>query len=421
MHWQERLHPRAMELGLGRVCEVACRLGLRRVSRTIVTVAGTNGKGSSVALLESILRVAGYQVGSYTSPHFLRYNERVRLNGSPVDDQTLCLAFADVEAAREGIGLTYFEFGTLAALKAFDQAALDVALLEVGLGGRLDAVNIMDPDLALITSIGLDHTEWLGPDREAIGYEKSGIMRRGSPVVCGDPCPPESVAGQARVVGARLYRLGIDFGFEAGRQGWWTFRGGAGEMPGLPAPALPGKVQIMNAASVLQALELLRGRLPVTREMIEQGLREVRLLGRFQRIHGRVETILDVAHNPDAARMLASTLSERRGNGRVLAVFSALADKDVGGMIEALSARVATWYIAPVGSSRSLPLEGLAAAFSISAPRRPVRGYRSVAEAYGQAVEDARPADSVLVFGSAFTVAEVLPVIQSGGSSPENR
>jgi len=272
-------------------------------------------------------------------------------------------------------------------------------------------VNIVDPDVALISSIGLDHMEWLGSDREAIGYEKAGVMRSGRPVVCGDPQPPASIAGHAREVGAQLVRFGEDFGFEAAAPGQWTWWHGAGEARDLPHPALPGSVQLMNAASVLQVLELLKDRVPVSRQAVAQGLRQVRLLGRFQSLPGRVETILDLAHNPDAARWLASTLRERHGKGRVLAVFSALQGKDVGGMVEALSDRVASWYTAPVSSSRGLALEALQAIFAQGAPGAPVRGFGALEQAYGQALADARTGDLVLVFGSAYTVAEVLTAV----------
>ncbi len=350
--WQETLHPRAIDLGLERVQQVAQRLGLLdRPTFTIITVGGTNGKGSCVALLEAILRAAGYKTGAYTSPHLLRYNERIRLDGVTVDDASLCEAFARLDAARKDISLTYFEFGTLAALWLFQQAGVQVALLEVGLGGRLDAVNIMDADAALITTIAIDHVEWLGQDRDSIGREKAGIYRQGRPAICADPLPPVGLLDQAHTVGARLYLVNRDYGFcRQGQQwSWWceTIR-----LDALPLPALPGAHQLGNAAGVLMTLQSLAGRLPVPVEAIQAGLRQAHIAARFQIVAGPVEWILDVAHNPHAATVLADTLHARPCAGRTRAVWAMLNDKDAPGVARALAASVDCWYPATLTGPR---------------------------------------------------------------------
>ena len=290
LNWQEGLHPKKIDLGLERVADVASRLGTLQLEQTVITVAGTNGKGSSVAFLESILSAAGYRVGTYTSPHLFRYNERIRINSHEVDDAALCEAFAAVDEARGTSTLSYFEFGTLAALQLFSQAPLDIVVLEVGLGGRLDAVNIIDATVALVTSVGIDHCAWLGTDRESIGREKAGIFRATRPAICSDPAPPASVEKHAQKIGADWYCLGQAYDYTE-EPGGWTWRGAGRALEALPCPSLPGKHQLNNAAGVLMALELLSGQHPVTRAAIEQGLQSVSLPGRCQVVAGAVEQI----------------------------------------------------------------------------------------------------------------------------------
>jgi len=406
LRWQQSLHPHTIELGLERVGVVARRLGIQNPRHKVITVAGTNGKGSCVAMLEAILIDAGYRVGSYTSPHLLHYNERVRVQQQPVTDTALSKAFERIDGARKSVSLSYFEFGTLAAMLIFADIDLDVAIMEVGLGGRLDAVNLLDADLALITSIDLDHTEWLGADRESIGYEKAGIMRAGKPVVCGDPEPPASIAAHAVAVGARIYQLGADFSYS--REGdSWCWRAASAGYARLPLPALRGHIQLQNAAAVLMGLSLLSPHLRVDQGGVCNGLRSVFLAGRYQRLAGTPEVILDVAHNPAGARALASTLRAMPAAGRTLAVFAVLADKDAASMVDALERQVDHWYLAANHSARALPIAALRTLLDEKVAAR-IDAFGGVAQAYRAAREAAAHGDRVVVFGSAFTVAEVL-------------
>ncbi|HYQ90956.1 MAG TPA: bifunctional tetrahydrofolate synthase/dihydrofolate synthase [Candidatus Competibacteraceae bacterium] len=406
--WQETLHPRAIDLGLERVRQVAQRLGLLdRPAFTIITVGGTNGKGSCVALLEAILRAAGYKTGAYTSPHLLRYNERIRLDGVTVDDASLCEAFARIDAARKDISLTYFEFGTLAALWLFQQVGVQVALLEVGLGGRLDAVNVMDADAALITAVAIDHVEWLGQDRDSIGYEKAGIYRPGRPAICADPLPPTGLLKQAYAIGARLYLTNRDYGFccQGQQWSWWceTIR-----LDALPLPALPGVHQLGNAAGVLMTLQALAERLPVPVEAIKAGLKQVNIAARFQILAGPVEWILDVAHNPHAATVLADTLHARTCSGRTRAVWAMLSDKDAPGVAHALADSVDCWYPATLEGPRGRPGEHLLAILQDAGGKGTIQHYPSVAAACRAAWQEASNGDRILVFGSFHTVAQAL-------------
>ncbi|WP_054774514.1 bifunctional folylpolyglutamate synthase/dihydrofolate synthase, partial [Methylogaea oryzae] len=306
--WQETLHPKPIDLGLQRVRRVYDALGSGAAPFTI-TVGGTNGKGSSVALLSAILRAAGYRVGTYTSPHLLRYNERIQIDGEPVDDATICEAFGRVDGARGDTSLSYFEFGTLTALDIFRRAGLDAQILEVGLGGRLDAVNIIDADAALVASIDIDHQEWLGDSRDAIALEKAGIYRRGHPAVLGDPEAPPALLSYVDEQGIALHRQGREFGYSMDGAGW-NWRGSTGSLRELPLPAMPGKHQLLNASAVLQLLQLVQTRLPVAESAVRRGLETVRLAGRFQLIPGAPAVLADVAHNPQAARVLAEYLRE---------------------------------------------------------------------------------------------------------------
>ena len=408
----ETLHPKSIAMGLARVRDVASRLPIE-VACPVVTVAGTNGKGSTCAMLEAILRCAGFRVGLYMSPHLARYNERVRIAGREASDDELIAAFNVIEDARVAGGeaavpLTYFEFGTLAALWLFARADPEALVLEVGLGGRLDAVNIVDPDIAVVTTIDVDHVDYLGPTREDIGREKAGIFRAGRPAVCGEPDPPASLVAHAQAVGAPLLRSGIDFGFVAeGTQ--WRYRGPNGERFGLPVPALRGDYQLGNAAVALTALDLLRDRLPVSASAIREGLCNVDLPGRFQVLPGRPTVVLDVAHNPHAARALAAALGAMGFHPETHAVFGMLADKDIPGVIEAVKRRIDHWHVAglpgPRGASAdSLVLQLRAAGIAPTA----IRTFDSIGAAYVAAHGDAADTDRIVVFGSFLTVAAVL-------------
>jgi len=403
--WQETLHPSAVDLGLERVSRVADRLRCRTPAPVVISVAGTNGKGSCVAMLEAILLRAGCRVGAYTSPHLFRYNERVRLEGKAVADQTLCDLFARVDAAREGDTLTYFEFGTLAALDLMSRQDLDVALLEVGLGGRLDAVNIVDADVALITSIGIDHTDWLGADRDAIAREKSGIMRSGRPAVCGDSEPPASLAAEAGRRGAHLIQRNRDFLVsQTGRQ--WHWQGCKRQLRNLPLPALPGTHQLTNAASVLSVLEILEPRVRVTREAIESGLRRVRLPGRVQHVGGPVDQVLDVSHNAQAAQALANVLGTVPAAGHRYLVLGMLRDKDATSFIQPLRPYVDTWYATGLQAQRASPVAALAAAIRRQVDGQPVITCANMQETLAALKAVAEPGDRIVVCGSFYTVAE---------------
>lgn len=405
LSWQETLHPKAIDLGLERVRAVAERMELLTPSYRVITVAGTNGKGSSVAMLESILACAGLRVGAYTSPHLWRYNERIRVAGKAAADADIVAAFERIDRARGDISLSYFEFGTLAALDAFQHAELDVAVLEVGLGGRLDAVNILDPDCALVTSIGIDHVEWLGPDRETIGREKAGIFRSGRPAICADPQPPASLRSVAQALGARWFGLGEQFGYQAGMDAW-SWWGPDARLEMLPMPSLPGVFQLQNAAGVLMVLQALGARLPVTLQALRAGLSQAHIAGRFSIVPGAVEEIYDVAHNPHGATALAAALAARPCAGRTLAVCAMLADKDAAGVAAALAKQVHGWYLAGVDSERGQSAETLAARMLL--PVNP-RLYADPAAALAAARADARPGDRIVAFGSFHTIAKLLP------------
>jgi dihydrofolate synthase / folylpolyglutamate synthase len=407
LHWQERLHPRPMELGLERVAAVWRRLRPQGLACPVVTVGGTNGKGSCCALLEAILAAAGYRTGAYTSPHLLRYNERVRIHGSEATDAALCAAFDRVDQARGDISLTYFEMGTLAALDLFAAVDLDLAILEVGLGGRLDAVNLVDADVILVTTVDLDHTAWLGPDRASIAREKAGIFRAGRPAVIGERDPPAALLEQAAAIGARPLRAGIDYDAEPDAAGW-TWRGPGRVRHGLPRPALRGARQIDNAAAVLMVLECLRQPLPVGQDAVRAGLHGVCLAGRLQVLPGSVTLVLDVAHNVQAAAELARDLAAMPCAGRTHAVFACLADKDAVGMLRALGGVVGHWHLVQLQGPRARPLAELAEALGMAGSGAAAGGHASVAEALDAALRCAAEGDRILVTGSFLTVAAAL-------------
>jgi len=405
LDWQETLHPTAIDLGLERVSRVADRLACRMPAPIVISVAGTNGKGSCVAMLEAILLRAGYRVAAYTSPHLYHYNERLRFDAELVSDAQLCEAFARVDAARGEQSLTYFEFGTLAALDLMSRGKPDVAVLEVGLGGRLDAVNIVDADVALITSIGIDHTDWLGADRDAIAGEKAGIMRAGRPAVCADSDPPRGLIDAAARCGADLAVAGRDFAItEAG--GRWHWQGRASRRDDLPRPALAGAHQLANAAGVLAVLETLEPRLEVPRSAVVTGLQCVSLPGRVQRIAGPVEQVLDVSHNAQAAQALARALEHLPVSGRRFAVLGMMRDKDVGSFVQPLLECVDVWYVTGLQIARAGSAQMLARQLAGQLRPEVMVVCASMPAALAALKEVVQAGDQVLVCGSFYTVAE---------------
>jgi len=404
----ERLHPVTIDMGLERVREVADRLALR-FACPVITVAGTNGKGSTCAMLEAILLQAGYRTGVYTSPHLVHFEERCRLSGQSASGEALAEAFAAVDAARGEVSLTYFEFSTLAILWLMSRAPLDAVILEVGLGGRLDAVNIVDADCAVITSIDLDHMAILGNDRETIGREKAGIMRAGRPVVVSDPMPPQSVVDQAQAVGADLWRFGRDFNFSGDKQQWsWAGRGR--RYSGMAYPALRGANQLVNASGVLAALEALRARIPVTAQAVRNGLAMVELPGRFQIVPGEPVLVLDVAHNPHSVAALAENLDAMGFYPTTHAVFGAMADKDLAPMLQRVNPLIDRWYFTDLPLPRAASAQALEQAWQAQNTRKDVSSstHADPLAALRAAIAAADPADRIVVFGSFYTVGGVL-------------
>jgi len=411
LDYQQRIHPRAIELGLDRVREVWRRMGAPAPAPIVITVGGTNGKGSTVAFLEAMLTAAGKRVGCYTSPHLLRYNERIRVAGTDADDATLIDAFERIEAARgidsiESVPLTYFEFGTLAALWIFAQSKLDVAVLEVGLGGRLDAVNIVDADAAIVVTVDLDHQDWLGNDIDSIGREKAGIFRKDRPAVVGMRSPPKGLLDEAAGIGARLLRAAKDFKVRPQIDAWRWECADANLL--LPGPELAAPCQIDNAAAAIMALYALRERLGWDVHAIARGVREARIPARLQRLHkrGAPELVIDVGHNPQAARVLAQWLAAHPPRGRNIAVFGALSDKDVGGIVAPLVAQIARWHLcgldadSPRGLSAVQLRERMPAATTLECT--------AVNAALDAALEQAAADDRILAFGSFFVAAPTL-------------
>jgi dihydrofolate synthase/folylpolyglutamate synthase len=415
----ERLHPREIDLTLERTLQVRDQLGLR-FEVPVFTVAGTNGKGSTCAMLEAILLQGGYRVGVYTSPHLVHFEERLRLNGEIIQAEALLPHFEAVEAARVAAGdiaLTYFEFTTLAILHCMAAAPLDTVILEVGLGGRLDAVNVIDTDCAIITSIDIDHTAFLGPDRESIGREKAGILRAGKPAIIGDPMPPASVIAHAEAIGADLWRFGEDFNYAGDRQQWgWSGRGRRHNSLGYPA--LRGANQLINASGVLAALSAMRDRLPVPAQAVRNGLAMVELPGRFQVVPGQPALVLDVAHNPHAAAALMHNLDQMGYHPRTFAVFGAMADKDLAELVRPLLPLVDVWHCCGLPTARAASAAQLvqtieqtwAAQMHKPAGRAEplLRQHPDPVAALRQAIDEADPADRILVFGSFYTVGGVL-------------
>lgn len=406
LHYLEHLHAQAIDLGLERIKQVADQLQLLQPAEVVFTVAGTNGKGTTCCTLESILISAGLRVGVYSSPHLLRYTERVRIQGAELPESRHCQAFADIEAVRGAVSLTYFEFGTLAALQLFKQANLDVVILEVGLGGRLDATNIVDADVAVVTSIALDHTDWLGNERESIGREKAGIFRQDNPAVVGEPDMPVSMADVADEKGAVLLCRGRDWDFSIQRDGW-SWQNKQRELSGLPMPNIP----LANAATALAALNY--SPLNIGEEAIRQGLKQAVLPGRFQIVRQRPMLILDVAHNPHAAAYLAGRLAALPKTGKIRAVVGMLADKDIPGTLGHLRPLVDEWYCAPLEGPRGATAEQLAGYLDRC------QLFSDVASAWRQAMTVSTKQDTVVVCGSFHTVAQVMEALDEEESNGE--
>ena len=395
-------HPTEIELGLDRVAAVAQRMGIDLSSSKVITIAGTNGKGSTTCMLDSILRAANYRTGVYTSPHFLRYNERIQLFGELASDQQISDAFSYIEQTRGEISLTYFEFGTLAALQIFSQAELDYVILEVGLGGRLDAVNIIDADLAILTSVALDHTDWLGDTLEQIGYEKAGVFRSGKPAICGLATPPESVVDHAGAIGAELLRRGVEFDLSHQGDQWsWhgvDAQGEAISYDELPRPSLP----LANAPSVIQALALIAPKVGLNE--IKLGLKRAQMMGRMQRSNiGAAPMILDVAHNEEAARYLAMRLQDLQISGKMHLILGMLKDKDRAAVIEQLAALKPCWHLVSLQGPRASSATELQAFVN-----QPLSSYDSVRDALESVEHQVSADDLVVVCGSFLTVTEAL-------------
>lgn len=397
LDWIGSVHTTEIELGLDRIKLVADKLQLLTPACPVITVGGTNGKGSTVAGLEAVYRAAGYKIGAFTSPILFRHNEYVRIDGVEASDADFCQAYAAIEAVRGVIPLTPFEYHTLAALMIFKQADLQVMLLEVGLGGRLDAVNIIDADVAVVTSIGIDHTEWLGDTREAIACEKAGIFRQGRAAVYGESDMPASIRERADQQQVKLYHSGRDFNYQIAETDWcWQFKWK--KIDQLPL----NQLSIQNMANVLMVLELMQVRLPVTEAQIRIGLKKVVLPGRIQVEEGEITQIFDVAHNPAAMAFLANRLAQLPCEGKTLAVFSMLADKDISGSISVIENQIDEWFVAPLAVKRGASMQMLQEKF---AGRDKVNFYLSLIDAYQAALKQAEQGDRVVVFGSFYTVA----------------
>jgi dihydrofolate synthase/folylpolyglutamate synthase len=414
----ESAHPVGIDMGLTRISQVRDALQLS-FDCPVITVGGTNGKGSTCAILETILLRAGYRVGCHTSPHLLTFNERARVNGEVVSDADLLPHFEAVEAARlslaEPVSLTYFEFTTLAIMHLFASRGLDAVILEVGLGGRLDAVNILDADCAIITSIDIDHTEYLGDTREKIAFEKAGIFRPGKPAICADPVAPQSLIDHAEAIGADLWLFGRDFRYE-GQAGserqQWSYLGRTLRRSALAYPALRGANQLINTSAALAGLEALRDRLPVSAQDIRLGLATVELAGRFQVLPGKPAIVLDVGHNPHAAAVLSQNLGNMGYFPYTYAVFGSMHDKDIAGVIERMKGEVAHWCVTDLSSPRAASAQDLEATLRecgvTDGPDSSIARFASPAEAFQDALNRASENDRIVVFGSFYTVAGVM-------------
>jgi dihydrofolate synthase/folylpolyglutamate synthase len=412
LKWQEGLHFTAIELGLDRVRKVAEKMELLPPNFTVISIGGTNGKGSSATMLEAMLLEAGYRTGVYTSPHLLRYNERIRINGTGVDDATLCESFNRIDQARNNTSLTYFEFGTLAAIDIFEQAGVEIAIMEVGMGGRLDAVNMLDADVSLVCTVDLDHENWLGHDRDAIGREKAGIFRSMRPAICADAEPPASVIDTAELVGARFFLAGREFTSEVSQESW-SWQSGLTRLDGLPKPGNHPH-QIRNAAGVLTVLHTIRDRYPVDTAVIRKSLRNFRLPGRFQVFPGEIPCILDVAHNRQAAAILAENLKSLPATGRNLFVVGMLKDKNHRVLFDTLASLADEWYLASLSVDRGAHVDDIARALTAVAEGITPYKYDCINDALKRAQADALPGDRIIVTGSFITVGAALNWLKAG-------
>jgi dihydrofolate synthase/folylpolyglutamate synthase len=408
LEYIEALHSKDIELGLQRVSAVAQRLALSS-QFPIITVAGTNGKGSTCAMLAQIYQAAGYRVACYSSPHLISYQERIRINQQMISAADACAAFAAVEQARLDTPLTYFEFGTLAAMWHFQQQQVDVAVLEIGMGGRLDAVNIFEPDCSIVTSIDLDHMEYLGDTREAIGREKAGIFRAHKPAICADHQPPQSLLNYAAELSSELYLIDHQFSYQTQGQ-HWHFSSVLGRFDDLPMPSLKGQFQLDNASAVLMALQVMQTSLPIQPQVIQQSLPNILLAGRFQVLRERPQVIVDVAHNPHAAKALASNLQETAVTGKTIAVMAMLADKDIAQVVAILRPYMDSWHIAALQHARAATQQELLQALQ-AAQIEAIQPHQNIAIAFQQAYKQAAENDRIIVFGSFFTVAAIMRIL----------
>jgi dihydrofolate synthase / folylpolyglutamate synthase len=408
----EALHPKSIAMGLDRVSDVASRLRLN-LDFPIISIAGTNGKGSTCAMLESIYLNAGYRVGAYVSPHLIRYNERVRVNQQEITDEALIDAFSAVETAREDVVLTYFEMGTLAAMWHFAQTNLDIVILEVGMGGRLDAVNAFEPTCSIVTSVDLDHIDYLGDTREKIGFEKAGIYRAGKAAICGDVNPPSSLIDFANEIEADLHLIKRDFRVLKKPAGWQYVSGGLALL--LPCLALQGDFQLNNAACAICAVQNLNHLLPVPLDSIGHALENVSLLGRFYTLRKEPEIIVDVAHNPQAAKSLAHNLEQNTCKGRTLGVFAMLADKDIAQVVRELSSQINIWYLADTHNPRGAKAQDLQLYLQPQTENGLTKCFDNVASALRTACIEASKNDRIIVFGSFYTVADAIEVLTGQG------
>ena len=416
LSWQESLHPQPIDLGLERVRRVFANLSSNYNSQKplTITVAGTNGKGSTVAYLQEFYFASGHKVGAYTSPHILRYNERIKINGKPVSDELICSTFEQIDKARGDISLSYFEFSTLAALLIFSQEKVAVQILEVGLGGRLDAVNIVDTDLAIVTSIDIDHAEYLGNTREEIGREKAGIFRSCKPAIVSDLRPPKSLLDDAEKKHALLLRLSETFFYEKHGE-TWTWQGLAQTISGLPNPALKGNHQYRNASAAIFATQCLAEILPVSETSIKMGLKNVRLDGRFQLINGQIPVLLDVGHNPQAVQTLVDYLEENFANRRILAIFAMMKDKDIASVLELMKPVVHEWFFSPLPQNpRAITADGVQNFFQQAGITVAKTDFENFTQAFATAKNQAKNDDLILVFGSFFLVSECLSQLEIG-------
>lgn len=409
LNYIEALHSKDIELGLQRVSDVAHRLGLD-AKFPIISVAGTNGKGSTCAMLSQIYQAAGYRVASYTSPHLIHYQERIRVNQNMISEQQACAAFNAVENARQSTALTYFEFGTLAAMWHFQQAEVDVAILEIGMGGRLDAVNIFEPDCSLVTSIDLDHMEYLGPTREAIAFEKAGVFRAHKPAICGDRNPPQSLLDHAKHIDSHLYLIGRDFDYRHDADSW-EFNCADLNLQNLPMPSLKGKFQLDNASVVLMTLLQMQEKLPLNWQILHQVLPNIVLAGRYQTLLKSPQVIVDVAHNPHAAQALMSNLAAERCTGKTMAVMAMLADKDIRAVVKIMSAEIDVWHVAALQHPRAADLPVLLDAIQNAGINTAIFSYENLQIAYREAYKQATENDRIIVFGSFFTVAAIMQIL----------